>query len=854
MVPCFLPTTGETAIEQAGKIGTGSGDAAAGEARSPLARLRVLTAVACALICLVVLWWEPFWHEVFGVGGLAGLLAALWGLNSHQHRLARRELEARVQERTRELNRVNARLMDAERIAHLGHWERDLVTGAGFWSDETFRIYGLPREPESPPQERFLACIHPDDRTALVRMRAAVILEKVPYELRYRVVRPDGAIRHVYSEAEVVRDAEGRALRLIGTTLDITALVEAEERLKEAERIAHLGHWEWRALTDSYFWSEELYRILGVAPSEVQPGWMALLERIHEGDRLAVAGLPLSLQWSSEAGSVEARIVRPDGSSRRVRITLRVSLDAAGGVSGMFGTALDVSDRHAAQLALSESHAALMSIINATEHDMVGLIDADGTIRVANNCTAKVLKRPLAGIVGRKLVDFSPADDRGFHQAVLDEVLSRGATVHFESVWGDLAFDAHYAPALGPDGGTIGIAVFARDITARKRVETNLRKLTRAIEQAPLSVVITDTEGFIEYVNPHFTKATGYPAGEVVGRSSRILKSGYTSREDYEAMWRTIAAGEVWHGEFHNKRRDGRLIWERASIAPVRDEKGTVTHYVAVKEDVTERKRAEVELLAAKERAEAASTAKSQFMATISHELRTPLNAIIGFSEVMRDGAFGPLGDERYQRFARSINEAGAHLLKLINDIIDLANAEAGHFAMAETIVDPRAEVLAAIEAVKEAAAAASLLLVIDVPEHLPLLYADERAIRQIAGNLLDNAVKFTPSGGRITVRAALEESGLFAITVSDTGIGIPHEKLSTVLQPFEQLDGTLSREHEGTGLGLPLSRTMAEMHGGHLEIESAVKAGTIVTVRFPRDRVLMPGQELAALAPGLTG
>ena len=844
----------ETAIRQTGDIGTGSGGGGGDDGRRSTMRLRALAASGCVAVCLLALWWEPLWHEVFGLGGLVGLLVALWGLNNHRHRLARRDLEARVEERTRELNRVNARLMDAERIGHLGHWERDLVTGVGYWSAENFRIYGLSPEAESPPQERFLACIHPDDRTTLVRMRAAAMLEQTRYEIRYRVVRPDGTIRHVYSEAEVVRDSGGRALRLIGTTLDITALVEAEERLKEGERIAHLGHWEWQALSDNYFWSEELYRILGVTPKQVQPGWMALLECLHEDDRLAVAALPLTLQWATEAGSAEARVLRPDGSLRRVRITLRVSLDVAGAVSGMFGTALDVTDRHAAQQALAESHAALMSIVNASDHDMIGLVGPDGTIRVANDCIAKVFGRPLAGIVGRKLTDFVPAEDRAFRQAILDEVLSSGKVVHAESLWGDLTFDAHYAPAVGSDGGAIGVALFARDITVRKKAETSLRKLTRAIEQAPVSVVVTDTEGFIEYVNPHFTAATGYSADEVVGRNSSLFKSGYTSREAYQSMWRTIAAGEVWQGEFHNKRKDGRLIWERTSIAPVRDDKGTVTHYVAVKEDITERKRAEVELLAAKERAEAASIAKSQFMSTISHELRTPLNAIIGFSEVMRDAAFGPLGDQRYQRFAGSINEAGAHLLKLINDIIDLANAEAGHFEIAETIVDPRVEVLAAAQAITEAATAAHLALILDVPEHLPLLYADERAIRQIAGNLLENAVKFTPAGGRITVQAALEDSGLFKITVADTGVGIPPDKLAVVLQPFSQLDGSLSRRHEGTGLGLPLARTMAEMHGGHLEIESTVGVGTVVTMRFPRDRVLLPGQELAFLAPGLTG
>ena len=810
--------------------------------------------VAVVVACIGLWAWSVEGHEATGVLALLGLLGAVWGLNDHRHRLTRRELEARVEERARELARVNARLVDAERIGHLGHWERDLVTGAGFWSAENFRIYGLEPGPESPPQERFLTCIHPEDRAALVRTRAAVMLEGAPYEIRYRAVRPDGSIRHVFSQAEVVRDSDGQALRLIGTTLDVTPLVEAEERLKEGERVAHLGHWEWQALTDSYFWSEELYRLLGISPASVTPGWTELLDRIHEEDRLAVAALPLSLQWSSESGTVEARVIRPGGEVRWVRITLRVSLDSSERVTGMFGTALDVTDRHAAQQALSESHAALTSIINATDHDIVALVAPDGTVRVANECAAKVTGVPLGSMIGHPLVDFVPAAEREFRRAVLDEVLTSGTSVHFESAWGDLAFDAHYAPARGAGGETIGVAVFARDITARKRVETSLRKLTRAIEQAPVSVVITDTEGFIEYVNPHFTKASGYPAVEVLGRSTRLLKSGYSSREEYGDMWRTISSGEVWQGEFHNKRRDGSLIWERASIAPVRDEKGTVTHYVAVKEDITERKHAEVELLAAKERAEGASIAKSRFLATVSHELRTPLNAIIGFSEVMRDGAFGPIGDERYRRFADSIHEAGDRLLKMINDIIDLANAESGRLQMSETLIDPRSDLLAAVEAARAAAGAASLALVVDIPDTLPLLYADENAVRRTVGSLLDNAIKFTPSGGRVTIRAALEESGLFAITVADTGIGIPREKLAEVVQPFGQVDGDLARTHEGAGLGLPLARALAEMHGGHLDIESSPHAGTVVTVRFPRDRVVLPGQEGTALSRRLAG
>ena len=960
----------------------GEGDGAPLRAFVPVAEGPVLVVIEWETGEIEARWQQQAWCDGLSVAGLGLLLVLLAVLHAVQQRRAEGVLAERVQQRTDELAKVNRRLIDAERIAHLGHWERELLTGEGFWSDENFRIYGLPPAPTSPKLERFLACIHPDDRESFRRMREWVVMGLSSYQLRIRVVRPDGTVRHVSSQAEVIRDASGRKIRLIGTTLDITDLVEAEQRLREseekyrtmfevardaiflvdrdshaiiaanratrriygytteeflgltttdlsaepektlealrsgqsfvplrrhrrkdgseiyveltsvrakvggrmvlvmaarditdrvanearlatakirlleAERIAHLGHWEWLPPTGAHFWSRELYRILGVTPETTRPSWPALLDRIHCDDRARAAALPDGLGYDGDSTALEVRVVRPEGDIRHVQITLQITRDAQRQVSCMFGTALDVSDRHAAQAALSESYAALSAVINATEHDMVLLVNADGTVRIANDKVAQVYGRSVSEIVGRSMDTFMPSEVAAPRRALVDYVLESGRSVHLEEAEAGLVFDTHCAPALGPDGRPLGVAMFARNITNRKQIENSLRKLSRAIEQTPLSVVITDLDGFVEYVNPHFTKVSGYPADEVVGRNSRLLKSGYTRPPDYRAMWRTIAAGEVWTGEFHNRASDGRLFWESASIAPVRNEQGVVTHYVAIKEDITQRKRAEQELLAAKERAEAASVAKSQFLATVSHELRTPLNAIIGFSECMSTAAFGPLGDARYQRFADGIHEAGIHLLKLINDILDVAHAEAGTLQLNETIVDPRGEVLAAVEGMRATIDAAGLILAVDLPEHLPLLYADERALRAIIGNLLSNAVKFTTAGGQVRVSIRVEDSGLFALSVSDTGIGIPADRVGEVVRPFSQLDGEFNREHEGTGLGLSLCRSMAELHGGHLDIESTVGVGTTVTVRLPCDRVLSPGQNHAALALalGLTG
>lgn len=383
-------------------------------------------------------------------------------------------------------------------------------------------------------------------------------------------------------------------------------------------------------------------------------------------------------------------------------------------------------------------------------------------------------------------------------------------------------------------------AQLRKEVSERRQAEAELRKLVRAVEQSPLSVLITDPEGRIEYVNPYFTEVTGYSAEEVIGQNPRLLQSGWTPAAEYRRLWETITSGQVWRGEIYNRTKSGEVFWELASVAPVRGADGKITHFVAVKENITQRKRAEIELMAAKERAEAANLSKSQFLATVSHELRTPLNAIIGFSDIMAAKLFGPLGDPRYDDYARLILESGQHLLSLVNNILDMAKIEAGKFKIREAVVEVKAIAGSALEMVRARAVAGGLDLAFDFPPGLPDLRADEQALRQIIINLLSNAVKFTQPGGHVTVRATLSPGGEFLLSVADTGVGIAAEDIETVLEPFGQVDNDLARRYEGTGLGLPLCRSLAEMHEAQLEIQSQLGVGTTVSIRFPKERVVM--------------
>jgi PAS domain S-box-containing protein len=388
---------------------------------------------------------------------------------------------------------------------------------------------------------------------------------------------------------------------------------------------------------------------------------------------------------------------------------------------------------------------------------------------------------------------------------------------------------------------------------ARLEAGSQTRLLALAMEQSPVSMVVTGLDGTIRYVNPTFCRVSGYRRDEAIGQNPRVLKSGYTSSAEYQRMWAAICGGRTWRGDFHNKRRSGELYWEHASIGPLRDETGRITHFLAVKDDITRRKAAEIELLAAKEAAETANRAKSTFLAHVSHELRTPLNAIIGFAEIMDRQLFGPVGDSHYRDYARYIGDSGRHLLALINDILDLAKVEAGRMDLEEVEVEVAEEIEQACALLRPRAEAGRVLLDIEPPlaAGLPRLRADARMVRQMLLNLLSNSIKFTPAEGRVTVSAAGDSGGWLRITVADTGPGMDEDDIQVALAPFGQVRTPFHRREPGVGLGLPLTKALAELHEGALELESRPGEGTLATVRFPPQRVLAApaGTENEAIA-----
>ena len=393
-------------------------------------------------------------------------------------------------------------------------------------------------------------------------------------------------------------------------------------------------------------------------------------------------------------------------------------------------------------------------------------------------------------------------------------------------------------------GGRTLMIFQLEDITQRRTMEAELRKLSQAVEQSPESIVITDLDARIEYVNEAFFRTTGFSREEVLGRNSNFLHSGKTPQETFDSLWQTLSRGEIWKGEFHNRTKDGRDFIEFAIISPIRQADGSITHYVAVKEDITRRKEEEGELeryrnhletlvsqrtaalTVAKEAAEAANVAKSAFLSNMSHEIRTPLNAITGMVHLMRRSGVSPEQADRLDK----IEGAGKHLLEIINAILDLSKIEAGKFALEETDVHLGALVANVVSMLIERAVSKGLMLIPDVPPGLPLLRGDATRLQQALLNYVANAVKFTDRGN-VTLRVRVVEHDndkvLVRFEVEDTGIGIAAETAEQLFSPFQQADNSITRKYGGTGLGLAITRNFARMMGGDAGVESTLGVGS---------------------------
>jgi len=368
-------------------------------------------------------------------------------------------------------------------------------------------------------------------------------------------------------------------------------------------------------------------------------------------------------------------------------------------------------------------------------------------------------------------------------------------------------------------------------IIERRMAEEQLHKLSMAIDQNQSSVIITDSNGIVEYTNPKFSEITGYSFSEIFGQKFGIVKSGKHNNEFYFHLWNTIKEGKIWVGEICNKKKSGQFFWEQVTISPIKNHRNEITHFVAVQTDISEKKQAEEELKIAKEAADTANRAKSEFLANMSHEIRTPMNAILGFTELL----ISKTSNDQHRNYLESIQSSSKSLLTLINDVLDLSKIDSGHLALNNEIIDPLVlfkdiEYLFQLKAREK-----SLEFKIETNNTLPpAIEIDEVRFRQILINLISNAIKFTDKGFvKVAVNCIplkkenVEDYIDIKVTIEDSGIGISPEFMRVIFTPFTQQDGQSTKKYGGTGLGLSIAKRLIDLFEGTISVESEQNKGS---------------------------
>jgi PAS domain S-box-containing protein len=543
------------------------------------------------------------------------------------------------------------------------------------------------------------------------------------------------------------------------------------------------------------------------------------------------------MELEGEIHGLEMAWKRQDGTLVYIRENAKAIRDANGKIEYYDGTIEDITDRKLAEKALQYSEERFRQITEQSR-EVVWEVDETGLYTYVSPLSANVLGYTPDELVGKKhYYDLHPAQSQeDFKKATL-EVFHRKESFHDyvnqivngsgKSIW----VMTNGVAILGDNNELIGYRGAYSDITERIQRENLLKKLTLAVEQSPVSIVITSVDGAIEYGNPKACETTGYTVEELLGKNPRVLKSGSKPSSDYKELWDTIISGKIWHGEFHNIRKNGELYWESASISPIFDNEGNIINFLAVKEDITNQKMLISELQEAKNRAESSDRLKSAFIKNISHEIRTPLNGIVGMSEQILKTS---LPQQNKEILLNLIKESSARLINTVNSYLDISLIVSGNIEVHIQPVSLNNLMNDLKSEMQHECAGKDLILQLMVPENTDSIEikTDPEIFVKIMRHLLENAVKFTEAG--YVAFGYKIKNEVVEFYCKDTGIGIEMSFIPHIFESFSQADVSDTRAYEGSGLGLSITQHLVQLLSGEIRVESEIDKGSTFYLTFP--------------------
>lgn len=555
-------------------------------------------------------------------------------------------------------------------------------------------------------------------------------------------------------------------------------------------------------------------------------------------------------------------------------------MDQHGNITHYLAVKEDITARKHTEEALVQSENRFRQLAEQSQ-TVIWEVNAKGLFTFVNEMSLKVWGYQPDELIGKKyFYDLHPEENRQQYKERVLESFAR--MVDFKNITNQVVTKSgsliyvltNGIPIRGAAGELIGYRGADNDITDAKIKDIELNKLSKAIDQSPVLIVITDLQGKVEYVNPAFEQTTGYLSGEIIGQPTNILKSGQTSKETYRQMWQTISSGKEWHHEWINKKKNGELFWESILISPIFAESGEIVNYLAVKQDISSRKQAEREILdlninlearisertlqlaetnqnlikeieerkileenlrRAQQEAEQANQAKSEFLSRMSHELRTPMNSILGFAQLLD---MHPL-DPGQKKGVQHILKSGKHLLDLINEVLDISRIEAGQLSLSIEPVQIRGVLAEIVDLAEPQVVSKEIKIeIVDTEEYDLFLQCDKQRLKQVLLNLLNNAIKYNFPGGKVFISADQKndessKSDFVRIYIRDTGPGISAGDLPKLFNPFERI-GAEKSTIEGTGLGLSVVKKLVDVMGGNVGVESEINQGSTFWIEFP--------------------